>query len=76
MRAHIALCVIAAVRDPDIDDQVMTPRTALAALANIQLHGLDAGRRIELVDRPTPLQRKMLDALSVDTSTWNRAAFV
>jgi hypothetical protein len=35
---------------------------------------LDAGRRIELVDRPTPLQRKILDALSVDTSTWNRAA--
>jgi transposase len=88
VRAHIALCVIAAVieaviaedlsradvRDPDIDDQVMTPRRALAELANIRLHRLLAGRRIELVDRPTPLQRKILDALSVDSSTWNRAA--
>jgi hypothetical protein len=88
VRAHIALCVIAAVieaviaedlvradvRDPDIDDQVMAPRRALAELANIRLHRLDAGRRIELVDRPTPLQRKILDALSVETSTWNRVA--
>lgn len=88
VRAHIALCVIAAVieavmaedlaragvQDPDIDGQVMTPRRALAELANIRLHRLDAGRRIELVDRPTPRQREILDALSVDTSNWNRAA--
>jgi transposase len=88
VRAHIALCVIAAVieavigedlaranlRDPDIDDQVMTPRRALAELGNIRLHRLDAGRPIELVDRPTPLQRSILEALAVDTSTWNRAA--
>ncbi len=87
VRAHIALCVIAAViqavigedlarpdvRDPDLDDQVMTPRRALAKLGNIRLHRLDAGRPIELVDRPTPLQRRILEALAVDTSPWNRA---
>lgn len=88
VRAHIAVCVIAAVieavigqdlaradvRDRDIDEQVMSPRRALRELSNIRLHRLDAGRRIELVDRPTPLQRTILDALSVDTSDWNRAA--
>ena len=88
VRAHIALCVIAAVieavitedlaradvRDPEIDDQVMTPRRALAELSMIRLHKLEARRSIELVDRPTPLQRTVLEALSVDTSNWNRAA--
>jgi transposase len=74
VRAHIALCVIAAVieammgedlaradvRDPDLVDQVMTPRWALAELSSIRLHRPEAGRSIELVDRPTPLQRTIL----------------
>ena len=64
----------AGVHDPDVDGQVMTPRRALAELATIRLHRLDARHRIELVDRPNPRQREILDALSVDTSNWNRAA--
>ncbi|MDA8316772.1 MAG: hypothetical protein M0010_16615 [Actinomycetota bacterium] len=39
----------------------------------IRLHRFDARHRIELVDRPNPRQREILDALSVDTSNWNRA---
>jgi hypothetical protein len=78
VRAHIALCVTVAVieavitedlaradvRDPEIDDQVMTPRRALAELSMIRLHKLEAGRSIELVNRPTPLQRTILEAVS------------
>ena len=88
VHAHIALCVIAAVieavmgedlaaadvRDPDLVDQVMTPRRALAELAEIRRHRLQAGRLIELVDRPTPLQRSILDAFGVDAADWNKAA--
>jgi Transposase DDE domain len=88
VRAHIALCIIAAVieavmgedlaaadvRDPDLVDQVMTPRRALAELAEIRRHRLQAGRLIELVDRPTPLQRSILDAFDADASGWNKAA--
>lgn len=67
VRADIALCVIAAVieavvgddlaragvHDRDIDGQVMSLRRALAELAKLRLHRLDAGRSIELVDRPS-----------------------
>ena len=88
VRAHIALCVIAAVieavmgealaaadvRDPDLVDQVMTPRRALAELTEIRRHRLQAGRLIELVDRPTQLQRSILDAFGVDAADWSKAA--
>jgi hypothetical protein len=88
VRAHIALRVTAAVietvigrdlaradvRDPDIDDRFMSPRRALAELSSIRLRRLDAGRAIGLVDRPSPPQRTILGALSVDTAGWNRAA--
>lgn len=87
VRGHIALCVIAAtieavmgedlakagVTDPDITGQVLTPRRALAQLAEIRRHRLHAGREIDVVDRPTALQRSILDAFGVDTSGWNRA---
>jgi hypothetical protein len=88
VRAHIALCVIAAViegvmandlanadlRHPDLPTQIMTPRRALAELAEIRRHRLSSGgRTIELVDRPTPLQQEILGALIVDTRDWNRA---
>ena len=44
----------------------MTPRRALAELAGIRLHKLRAGRDIQLIDRPTDLQRQILDAFGVD----------
>jgi hypothetical protein len=88
VRGHIALWVIAAtiealmtedlaaarVMDPNVVDQVLTPRRALAQLAEIRRHQLHAERDIDLIDRPTPLQRQILNAFGVDTSTWNRAA--
>ena len=87
VRAHIALCVIAAVieavmgddlaaaqlKDPDLPEQTMTPRRALAELGKIRRHHLHAGRDIELVDRPDKLQRQILDAFRVEDSTWGRA---
>ncbi|MGB9111541.1 MAG: IS1634 family transposase [Acidimicrobiales bacterium] len=87
VRGHIALCVIAAVieavmgndleqagvKDPDLPEQTMTPRRALAELGTIRLHKLNAGRRIELVDRPTKLQQQVLAAFGVDASAWSRA---
>jgi transposase len=87
VRGHIALCVIAAVieavmgndlehagvKDPDIADQTISPRRALAELGTIRLHKLNAGRHIELVDRPTNLQRQILDALRIEANAWSRA---
>jgi transposase len=88
VRGHIALCVIAAViealmtkdlhaakvADPDLAAQAITARRALAAIAEIRQHHLDAaGRTIELVDRPNPLQRDILTALDVDTADWAKA---
>ena len=87
VRGHIALCVIAAVieavmgndleqagvKDPDLPEQTMTPRRALAELGTIRLHKLNAGRRIELVDRPTKLQQQVLAAFGVDATAWSRA---
>lgn len=87
VRGHIALCVIAAVieavmgndlersgvKDPDLPEQTMTPRRALAELGTIRLHKLNAGRHIELVDRPTKLQREILAACGVEATAWSRA---
>jgi transposase len=87
VRGHIALCVIAAVieavmgndlehagvKDPDIADQTISPRRALAELGKICRHHLHAGRDIELVDRPDKLQRQILNAFRVEDSTWGRA---
>jgi hypothetical protein len=87
VRGHISLCVIAAVieavmgndleqagvKDPDLPEQTMTPRRALAELGAIRLHKLDAGRHIEFVDRPTSLQQQLLGAFGVNASAWSKA---
>ena len=87
VRGHIALCVIAAVieavmgndleqagvKGPDLPEQTMSPRRALAELAKICRHQLDAGRHIELVDRPTTLQRQVLDTFGVEAHAWSKA---
>jgi transposase len=83
LRGHIALCVIAAVieavmgndlelasvKDPDLPGQTISPRRAIAELAEIRLHRLSAGRSVEVIDRPTRLQRQILDASSARYST-------
>jgi hypothetical protein len=88
VRGHVALCVMAAtieavmardlvaakVMDPNIPFQNMTPRRALAELAEVRLELVSAGERtIELVSRPTQPQAKVLRALGVDTSGWGKA---
>lgn len=88
VRGHVALCVLAAtieavmakdlaaakVMDPNLPFQHMTPRRALAELAEVRLELVRAGERtIELVSRPKPAQAKALAALGVDTSGWGKA---
>ncbi len=88
VRGHVALCVYAAViealmtadlaaagvTDPDLDDQALTPGRALRELARIRAVTLTAGERnIDLITQRSPLQARILDALHVNTSTWNRA---
>ena len=53
----------------------MTPRRALAELAEIRRHRVTSvGHQLELTDRPTEFQRAILDAFGVDTADWNKAA--
>ena len=88
VRGHVALCVMAAtieavmakdlvnakVMDPDLPFQSMTPRRALSLLKEIRLELVSAGdHNIELVSRRSALQAKVLKALKVDTSTWDKA---
>jgi len=60
------------VRDPDLKDQVLSPRRALRELERIRavrLVGADGIPR-QVITRPSPLQSKILAAFGVDTSTW------
>jgi transposase len=78
VRGHIAVCVLAAVieavianqladagiEDPNLDDQTITPRRALAELDRIRVHHLTAGERnITVTTRRNPLQAAILNAL-------------
>jgi transposase len=88
VRGHIAICVLAAVieaviantltttgiRDPDLEDQPITPRRALAELNRIRIHHLTAGERhITVTTRRNGLQAAILTALDVNTHTWDQA---
>ena len=88
VRGHIAVCVYAAViealiarhladadlRDPDLADQHLSAARALRELGRIRAVTLDAaGHTVELVTRRDPLQARILAALHVDTTSWNRA---
>ena len=87
VRAHIALCVIAAVIEAVMGDDLASrsaerPRSARTdddtaprprRAGKIRRHHLHAGHDIELVDRPDKLQRQILDAFRVEDSTWGRA---
>jgi transposase len=88
VRGHIAICVLAAVieavianqlaaadiSDPDLDDQIITPRRALAELNRIRVHHLTAGdRNIRVTTRRNALQAQILAALDVDTRGWDKA---
>jgi hypothetical protein len=87
VRGHIALCVLASmieavmakdltaagVMDPELEDQVMTPRRALRNLARIRAVRLvgDNGVERRVVTKPNADQARILSALRVDTSTWH-----
>jgi hypothetical protein len=88
VRGHIAVCVYASViealiarrladadiADPDLPDQHLTPTRALRELGRIRHVTLAAAdRHIDLVTRRSPLQRRILAALNVDTTGWDRA---
>lgn len=88
VRGHIAICVLAAVieaviandldcagiEDPDLEGQTVTPRRALAELNRIRIHHLTAGdRNIQVTTRPNALQTSICTALDIDTRTWDNA---
>jgi len=88
VRGHIALCVLAAtievliakdlaeakVMDSDLTYQHLSPHRALAELGEVRRQLITAGvRTIDLVSRRSPLQHKVLKALRVDTSSWDKA---
>jgi transposase len=88
VRGHVAVCVLACViealmeadlraadvRDPDLPDQILSPRRALRELGRIRRATLQAGERtIDVVTRRSALQAKILAAYGVDTTAWGRA---
>lgn len=88
VRGHIAICVLAAVieaviandltaagiEDPNLEGQTITPRRALAELNRIRVHHLTAGdRQIRVTTRRNGLQAGICAALDVDTRTWDHA---
>ncbi|HME02997.1 MAG TPA: IS1634 family transposase [Solirubrobacteraceae bacterium] len=88
VRGHIALCVLAAVieavmakelaaravMDPDLTDQVITPRRALAELDRIRQVSLEvSGRSIKVITKRNALQAQVLAALGVNTASWDKA---
>jgi Transposase DDE domain len=88
VRGHIAVCVYAAViealidraltaadvRDPDLPDQHLSAQRALRQLHRIRDVTLTAGdHTINVTTRRDPLQQRILTALHVDTTGWDRA---
>ena len=52
---------------------MITPRRALAELDRIRRVSIEAnGRNVEIVTRRNGLQAKILSALGVDTSSWDK----
>jgi hypothetical protein len=63
------------LKDPDLPEQTMTPRRALAELGRIRRQEIQAGRRrIKFVTRRSALQATVLKAFPVDTLSWNRTS--
>jgi hypothetical protein len=88
VRGHVAVCIYAAVvealvaralreadvLDPDLEDQHLSAPRALRELERIRAVSLDVeASTVELTTRPTFLQARILAALGVDTSGWDRA---
>ena len=62
------------VADPDVADQHLSAPRALRELGRIRAVTLDVeASTVELTTRPTFLQARILAALGVDTSGWDKA---
>jgi transposase len=88
VRGHVAVCVYASViealvaralrdadvRDPDVADQHLSAPRALGELGRIRAVTLDVEEStVELTTRPTFLQARILAAVGVDTTGWDKA---
>jgi transposase len=88
VKGHIAICVLAAVieavignrlaaagvRDPDLADQTISARRALAELNRIRVHDLETGdHHIRVITRRNALQAEICAALNIDTTSWDTA---
>ena len=88
VHGHIAICVLAAVieaiianqlaaadiRDPELADQIISARRALTELNRIRVHHLQAGdRQVRVITRRNNLQASICTALRIDTATWDNA---
>jgi transposase len=88
VRGHVAVCVYASViealvaralreadvRDPDVTDQHLSAPRALRELGRVRAVTLDVEQTtVELTTRPSFLQARILAALAVDTSGWDKA---
>jgi transposase len=87
VRGHVALCVLAAtieavmgmdlelaqLNDPELPDQILSPRRALGELDGIRKATIAVpGRSIVLVSKRNALQARTLKAFGVATSSWDR----
>ena len=86
VRGHIALCVLGAVieslmgrdlatanvMDPDLTEQVLSPRRALRELERIRAVQLVAndGSTRQIITKPNAAQSTVLAAFGVNTKTW------
>jgi hypothetical protein len=88
VKGHIAICVLAAVieavignrlaaagvRDPDLPDQTISARRALAELNRVRVHELDTGdHHIQVITRRNSLQAAICAALEINTTNWDTA---
>ena len=88
VKGHIAICVLAAVieavignrlaaagvRDPDLPDQTISARRALAELNRVRVHHLDTGdHHIDVITRRNSLQTAICAALDINTHHWDNA---
>lgn len=62
------------IRDPDLGDQTISARRALAELNRIRVHDLDSGEHhIRVITRRKSLQAAICAALEINTTGWDTA---
>jgi hypothetical protein len=64
----------ARIADPDLDEQTITVRRALAELGRIRRVTLEAGEQtVTVVTRRNAFRTRLLGAFRIDTKSWSRA---